>query len=82
MDREQAGYVSGNPARVKILNLIASRREALTAEQVRKSVRLPTPTVERTLNEMAVRGLVALSKGGYTITELGERISGELRGMQ
>jgi len=82
MDREHVGYVSGNPARVKILNQIAARHDGLTAEQVRKSVRLPAPTVERILAEMAARGLVKPSRGVYTVTELGIRVSGEVQSLQ
>jgi len=82
MDREHVGYVSGNPARVKILNLVSSRREGLTVEQVRKSVRMPAPTVENTLNNMEERGLLEHSGDVYTVTDTGERVARELQSFQ
>jgi predicted transcriptional regulator len=82
MASEHFGYVSGNPARVKILNLISSRRKGLTVDQVRKSVRLPEPTVKNSLAEMDERGLLKLSEGVYVITDAGEKVARELQSLQ
>jgi len=79
MVSEHIGYVSGNPARIKILNLISSRRGGLTVDRVRKTVRLPQATVKNTLDEMDERGLLELSGDVYKVTELGEKVSRELQ---
>ena len=82
MVSEQIGYISGNPARIKILNLISSRRGGLTVDRVRKTVRLPSVTVKNTLDEMVERGLVELKGDNYDVTELGERVAREMQSFQ
>ena len=82
MVSEHIGYVSGNPARIKILNLISSRRGGLTVDQVKKAVRLPIKTVKNTLDEMIKRELVELKGENYDVTELGEKVARELQSFQ
>jgi len=73
------GFVMGSPTRERLVSLLAGRKSPMDATTLSKLSHVAMPVCMRTLEELMERGLVALKKNGYELTEKGLAVYTRLR---
>ncbi len=75
MDFATMGFVRADRYRLGILEATKSKT---TKKELSGRLRMPMPLIEKTLVELQGKELVAADKDGYTITEKGRKILGQI----
>jgi predicted transcriptional regulator len=75
---QSIGFIMGNNQRQRVLQVLGSKG-ALSSEKVAKIEHIPVPRVEKTLEELASRNMVAKKEGLWSLTEGGEEIEKEMK---
>jgi predicted transcriptional regulator len=75
---QNIGFIMGNNQRQRVLQVLGSKG-ALSSEKVAKIEHIPVPRVEKTLEELAARNIVAKKEGIWSLTEMGAEIEKEMK---
>ena len=75
---QNVGFIMGNNQRQRVLQVLGSKG-TLSCEKVAKIEHIPVTRVEKTLEEMAARNLVAEKEGLWSLTEMGQEIEKEMK---
>jgi predicted transcriptional regulator len=67
---ELAGYISGNARRRQVADVL-DKNGSETPEALEKLTRMPKPVLERTLKDMAERGVITKQNDKYQLTSIG-----------
>ena len=72
------GFIMGNKHRERVIQVLGSKGK-LSAEKVAKFERIPAPSVNKILAEMAERSLVFENNDIWCLTEAGQEIEREMK---
>jgi predicted transcriptional regulator len=75
---QNVGFIMGNNQRQRVLQILGSKG-TLSCEKVAKIEHIPVPRVDKTLEELAARNLVAEKEGLWSLTEMGQEIEREMK---
>jgi predicted transcriptional regulator len=78
---ELAGYISGNAKRKQIIDVL-DKNGTETMEALWKLTRVPKLMLEKSLKDMAEKGVVKKQKDKYTLTENGKAAAIMLHSMR
>lgn len=76
---EIASFISGNVKRKQILDVL-EKNGSMTFDNIRKLTRTPKIMLEKTLENMEVRGVVIKQNNVFTLTENGKKAVNALPG--
>lgn len=70
---ELVGFVNANNVRQKVLSLLSSKGK-MEGERIAKTLRVPYPTVSKTLEELEEKELITKNEEMYSLTETGVKV--------
>lgn len=70
---ELVGFVNANNVRQKVLSLLSSKGK-MEGERIAKTLRVPYPTVAKTLEELEEKELITKNEEMYSLTETGVKV--------
>ena len=79
MEEDILGFINGNVARQKVLEVLDAPRAPIDASRIGKTLRIAPLIVNRTLAELEERGLIAANDRIYTLTEEGRELLSFIR---
>lgn len=79
MEEDILGFINGNVARQKVLEVLDAPRAPMDAVRIGKTLRIAPLIVNRTLAELEERGLIAANDRIYTLTGDGKELLSFIR---
>ena len=70
---ELVGFVNGNNVRQKVLSLLSSKGK-MEEKRISKTLRVVSPTISKTLQELEEKELIAKKEEMYSLTETGVKV--------
>ncbi len=70
---ELVGFVNGNNVRQKVLSLLSSKGK-MEEKRISKTLRIVSPTIAKTLQELEEKELIAKKDEMYFLTETGAKV--------